>query len=105
MPDDELLKIQPVHLNTPIKSIISRAGVRVNCETCGEEIINEREVILDGRILCQPCAYGGTNSVWNIFGLAVSGKLEGKQLAPVVSINHFWFSWAAFKPETRIYLP
>ncbi len=22
-----------------------------------------------------------------------------------VSINHFWFSWAAFKPETRIYRP
>ena len=21
----------------------------------------------------------------------------------MVSINHFWFSWAAFKPETRIY--
>ena len=23
----------------------------------------------------------------------------------VVSINHFWFSWVAFKPETRIYQP
>ena len=24
---------------------------------------------------------------------------------PVVVINHFWFSWAAFRPETRIYQP
>ena len=46
-----------------------------------------------------------TGSEWNIFGLAIAGELAGKQLTPVVSINHFWFSWAAFKPETRIYQP
>lgn len=69
MSDDELLNIQPVYLNSPIKSIISRASVRVNCETCREEIINEREVVLDGRVLCQPCVYGGyydpANESWN----------------------------------------
>ena len=59
MPDDELLTIQPVYLNTPIKEIISRAGVRVNCEQCGEEIINEREVILHGRVICRACGWGG----------------------------------------------
>ncbi|MEJ2559449.1 MAG: DUF3179 domain-containing (seleno)protein [Anaerolineae bacterium] len=46
-----------------------------------------------------------TGSEWNVLGQAVSGPLAGSQLAPVVSINHFWFSWAAFKPETRIYQP
>lgn len=46
-----------------------------------------------------------TNSEWNIFGQAIAGDLKGKQLTPIVSINHFWFSWAAFKPETRIYQP
>lgn len=46
-----------------------------------------------------------TNSTWNIFGEAIAGELIGNQLFPVVSINHFWFSWAAFKPETRIYQP
>jgi hypothetical protein len=46
-----------------------------------------------------------TNSEWNFLGLAVSGDLAGQQLEPVVAINHFWFSWAAFKPETRIYQP
>ncbi len=46
-----------------------------------------------------------TTSVWNIFGEAVEGKLKGEKLSPVVSVNHFWFSWAAFKPETRIYAP
>jgi hypothetical protein len=46
-----------------------------------------------------------TGSEWNILGLAIAGELSGRQLTPVVSINHFWFSWAAFKPETRIYQP
>jgi len=44
-----------------------------------------------------------TNSTWNIQGQAIAGSLSGESLEEVVSINHFWFSWAAFKPETRIY--
>ena len=46
-----------------------------------------------------------TGSTWNIFGRAVNGELKGTELSPIVSINHFWFSWAAFKPETKIYKP
>ncbi len=44
-----------------------------------------------------------TGSEWSVLGEAVSGPLAGAELAPVVGINHFWFSWAAFKPETRVY--
>jgi hypothetical protein len=46
-----------------------------------------------------------TGSQWNVLGQAVSGELAGTRLEEVVSINHFWFSWAAFKPDTRIYQP
>ena len=46
-----------------------------------------------------------TGSTWDIFGQASDGSLEGTQLESVVSINHFWFSWAAFRPDTRIYVP
>jgi hypothetical protein len=46
-----------------------------------------------------------TRSEWNVLGQAVNGKLKGKQLTPIVAVNHFWFSWAAFKPETRVYQP
>ncbi|MCP4139145.1 MAG: formylmethanofuran dehydrogenase [Chloroflexi bacterium] len=56
MPDEELLSIEEVVLTEPVESIISRAGVRVNCENCGEEIINEREITRDNRVLCRPCA-------------------------------------------------
>lgn len=46
-----------------------------------------------------------TGSEWNGLGQAIAGELAGKQLARVVAIDHFWFSWAAFKPETRIFQP
>ncbi len=46
-----------------------------------------------------------TGSGWNILGEAVAGPLQGRQLEPVVSVNHFWFCWAAFQPETRVYQP
>lgn len=44
-----------------------------------------------------------TGSTWNIFGQATAGPLAGEQLEPLVHGDHFWFSWAAFKPETIIY--
>jgi hypothetical protein len=44
-----------------------------------------------------------TNSVWNIFGAAIEGPLAGKQLTPIIHADHFWFSWAAFRPDTIIY--
>lgn len=59
MPDSELLTIQPIKLNVPVETITSRPGVRVNCDVCGEEIINEREIRRDGETLCQACALGG----------------------------------------------
>jgi hypothetical protein len=64
--------------------------------------------VLDGQTLT--FSYDGetitddqTGSEWDVFGQAINGELAGSQLEPVVSVNHFWFSWAAFKPETRIF--
>lgn len=67
MPDDELLTIQPVQLSKSVSKIISRAGVRVNCEGCGEEIINEREILLNGRVFCNTCALGGYYSHQEVY--------------------------------------
>lgn len=57
IPIEELFFIEEVQLTTPITEIISRAGVRVNCDICGEEIINEREICNDNQMLCKAC-YG-----------------------------------------------
>lgn len=59
MPDSELFTMEWVELTMPIAKIISRPGVRVDCDACDEEIINERELIFDDQILCRTCAgYG-----------------------------------------------
>ena len=44
-----------------------------------------------------------TGSKWNILGQAIDGPLAGKSLTPIIHADHFWFSWAAFKPDTIIY--
>jgi hypothetical protein len=46
-----------------------------------------------------------TGSEWNSLGHALEGELTREQLERVVSIDHFWFSWAAFRPDTRVYKP
>lgn len=59
MPNEEMFTINEVQLVTPIEAIISRPGIRVNCDMCGEEIMNEREIKRDGLTLCYTCAHGG----------------------------------------------
>lgn len=77
MPTDELLLAQPVTLNVSLAAIISQHGKRVVCARCGEDIINEREVRVDGAVLCRACALGayytvnsGQYSVFSIQSLA-----------------------------------
>ncbi|MBN8639569.1 MAG: DUF3179 domain-containing protein [Anaerolineae bacterium] len=64
---------------------------------------------LDGQILTFSVDAAGTirddqtGSAWNVFGTAVEGALLGSQLRQALAFPHFWFAWAAFRPETRIY--
>jgi len=59
MPEAELLSIESVQLSVPVADLVSRPGIRVNCDGCGEEIINQREIKLGTQILCRACAgYG-----------------------------------------------
>ena len=58
MPNAVLLCAQEVTLKLSLKQIISQHGLRVVCEQCGEDVINEREVQVDGEILCRACALG-----------------------------------------------
>ncbi len=43
-----------------------------------------------------------TSSVWNILGEAETGPLAGTTLDPVTFVRTFWFSWAAFRPDTEL---
>lgn len=56
IPDDLLMTAQEVTLTQSIAEILSKPSARVNCERCGEEILNEREIRQDEYLLCRSCA-------------------------------------------------
>lgn len=88
---------------SPLDGSTTAAGRDVGTAAAFSRIVNEKTLTFaasDGIIKDQE-----TDSTWNVLGIATGGQLEGTQLTPVIAINHFWFSWAAFKPETRIYRP
>lgn len=83
-----------------------------------QRIMNSREVgstavysrIAAGRTLSfDPAEEDGefrdreTGSLWNFSGVAVDGPLAGTSLDEVPHGNHFWFAWAVFRPETRVW--
>jgi len=65
--------------------------------------------VLDGRLLSFAQDAEGrifdeqTGSQWNVFGNALDGELAGSRLRQLLAFPHFWFAWAAFRPETRVY--
>ena len=73
MPERELLTLQPVELVPPVEAIVSRPVVRTACDRCGEEIINEREVIRGGSTLCRSCAGDGYYRVAHVANGRPSG--------------------------------
>ncbi len=56
MPAEELFAVKSVALTVSLDRILSEHGLRVNCEFCGEEVMNGREEAVDGRVLCRSCA-------------------------------------------------
>ena len=56
MPSEQIFQVREVSLNLDLSGIIGKPGTRAACSTCGEEILNQREVIADGRVSCLSCA-------------------------------------------------
>jgi len=81
MPEEELFSVQPVALAVPVQEIVSRAGLRVNCSICAEEIINEREIWEKGLPYCRSC-YGV--GYWVQAGSLAASVLPGVLLAPTM---------------------
>ena len=54
--DEEMFQVLEVALNLNVQAIVGKPGMRVNCAECGEEILNQREVVRGGQVLCQSCA-------------------------------------------------
>jgi formylmethanofuran dehydrogenase subunit E len=60
MPESALLQATSVTVTLDIEALVSRPGLRVPCAGCGEEIMNEREVLRGGVALCKVCAGGAS---------------------------------------------
>ncbi|MBN1964081.1 MAG: TraR/DksA C4-type zinc finger protein, partial [Anaerolineae bacterium] len=58
-----------------LAAIISRDDARACCSRCGEDIINEREVIVEGCVLCRACAEGAYYAVQQPEYAAISHPL------------------------------
>jgi formylmethanofuran dehydrogenase subunit E len=56
MPTRELLQAVWVRLTVDMGQLIAEPGGRATCAHCGEEIVNRREVLGDGVVLCRHCA-------------------------------------------------
>jgi len=59
MPEAELFSFREVVLQPSLEELLSKPNVRVECAQCGEEIINERQVVVAGEVLCLACAGQG----------------------------------------------
>jgi hypothetical protein len=90
-------------LASALDSSILAEGQDVGASGIFERTLDERTLsfVADGDTITDE----QTGSVWNVLGEAVAGQLVGQRLKPVVKVDHFWFSWAAFRPDTRIYQP
>lgn len=82
VPDDELFSWQEVTLTAPLEKIVSRPGLRVVCDRCGEEVMNEREVIRDGVILCRACAGSAYYQASDGTSLFATANHRSKVLTP-----------------------
>lgn len=63
-------------------------GQRLTFEVRGERIVDAE-----------------TQSTWRIDGVAIAGPLANEQLEPIAEAYvAFWFAWAAFHPETEVWV-
>jgi len=58
MPDSVLFRVQKVRVDLCEYDLPGPTLRKVSCSRCGQMIRDRREVVMDGLILCKPCAYG-----------------------------------------------
>ena len=56
MPTAELLRAEPVTVRGSLSEIVGVPGIRADCARCGEEVLNQREMVLNGVAICRGCA-------------------------------------------------
>jgi formylmethanofuran dehydrogenase subunit E len=60
LPEEELLAIEHVRVDVPPEDMPGKPIGVVRCAACGERVMDMREEVVDGKVLCRPCARGRT---------------------------------------------
>ena len=58
MPDSVLFRVQQVKLQISEFDLPGPTRSKVSCSRCGQVVRDGREVVVDGHLLCKPCAHG-----------------------------------------------
>lgn len=58
MPEEELFTIQNVEVPLTPSDLPGKPLRRVQCSSCGESVMDARDMNVNGRTLCKPCAAG-----------------------------------------------
>jgi len=58
IPDSTLVTLQEVSVNIPDTDLPGPSLRKATCESCGEIIMDGREVNQGGKVLCRACAFG-----------------------------------------------
>jgi formylmethanofuran dehydrogenase subunit E len=58
MPSEDLFQITEVLVDLKPQDMPGKLLHRVTCSSCGESIMDKREVYKNGKIMCKPCAEG-----------------------------------------------
>lgn len=58
MPDSALFRVQQVRVDYSEFDLPGPTRSRVTCARCGQVVRDHREIVVDGLVLCRPCARG-----------------------------------------------
>ena len=58
MPDEDLFTVMPVKVAVPFQDMPGPSRFKVRCDACGAMVRDKKEVLINDRVLCRPCAYG-----------------------------------------------
>ncbi|MEN8263382.1 MAG: FmdE family protein [Nitrospirota bacterium] len=56
MPDEELFEWKQVKVEIPEEDMPGRPKRRIKCEKCGEHVQDNRDLNIDGKLMCKACA-------------------------------------------------
>ncbi len=60
LPDLDLFSVADVKVAVKDEDMPGKPMGKALCQSCGETVLDKRDVLQDGRVLCRPCATGNT---------------------------------------------